>query len=277
MAIRSLRPCPLHCMKLLRPADCARASARSCSAPRRVSAWVAWCWTGVRILVTGATGGLGRNAVEFLLKRGVAVAATGEKSAGAGRSPNLAPLSRKWILRAARGRPWRDCLNGWMRYGTARQCPRHGLPGACSGKQCRCDRKTADAAGGGAKCFVHVSTPGIYFDFPIGMVSNSGRKPVNEYARTKALAEQKVQAAARTFPALRTVILRPRAIFGPYDQVLIPRLQQMLVAKKGRLPLPRGGRAVIDMTYVENVVHAMWLAAHHAGLPSGSAFNITNE
>ena len=51
-----------------------------------------------------------------------------------------------------------------------------------------------------------------------------------------------------------------------------------LMRHYGNVPLPRGGEAVVDMTYHENAVHAMWLASSSAcdALPSGRAYNITN-
>lgn len=44
----------------------------------------------------------------------------------------------------------------------------------------------------------------------------------------------------------------------------------------GSVLLPRGGDALVDMTYLENAVHAMWLATQKQDLPSGRAYNITN-
>jgi len=41
--------------------------------------------------------------------------------------------------------------------------------------------------------------------------------------------------------------------------------------------LPRGGEALVDMTYVENALHAMWLATQTQSTQSGRAFNITNQ
>lgn len=43
-------------------------------------------------------------------------------------------------------------------------------------------------------------------------------------------------------------------------------------------PAPRGGSALVDMTYYENAVHAMWLASQPAcdHLPSARAWNISN-
>lgn len=43
-------------------------------------------------------------------------------------------------------------------------------------------------------------------------------------------------------------------------------------------PAPHGGSALVDMTYYENAIHAMWLASQEAcdNLPSGRVYNITN-
>ncbi len=91
------------------------------------------------------------------------------------------------------------------------------------------------------------------------------------------MAEDCVRAATENHPHMRSIILRPRAIFGEHDQVLIPRLQRMLHQYDGHLLLPRAGKTLLDLTYAGNVAHAMWLATVHPTLPSGMAFNITNH
>lgn len=119
---------------------------------------------------------------------------------------------------------------------------------------------------------VHISTPSVYFDFQDRLNVTEGFLPlrfVNHYAHTKYQAEQRVLASA-----VASVILRPRAIFGEYDTVLVPRLEQ--VAAWGHLPLVRGGEPWVDVCYVGNLVYAMQLAATQC-LPKGSVFNITNQ
>lgn len=104
---------------------------------------------------------------------------------------------------------------------------------------------------------VHISTPSLYFDFRdrIGICEDEPLPPpVNDYARTKGIAEQ--IAAHSTLESV--IILRPRAIFGAWDETLLPRI--LRVARVARLPLMRGGDALIDMTYVDNVVDAVMLA-----------------
>ena len=81
----------------------------------------------------------------------------------------------------------------------------------------------------------------------------------------------------RQFTHVTFIILRPRGLFGAHDRVIIPRLLRQLEADRGVLRLPRGGEALLDLTWVGNVVHAMRLATDTPGLISGEAFNITNH
>ncbi|MEX3960067.1 NAD-dependent epimerase/dehydratase family protein [Trinickia sp. EG282A] len=104
---------------------------------------------------------------------------------------------------------------------------------------------------------VQISTPSLYFDFRdrLGIREEEPLPPpVNEYARTKGIAEDLVARAQID----SVIVLRPRAIFGPWDATLLPRIFR--VAKVSRLPLMRGGNALIDLTYVDNVVDAVMLA-----------------
>lgn len=69
------------------------------------------------------------------------------------------------------------------------------------------------------------------------------------YSRTHALAEQLI---ARIRPD--AAILRPAAVYGPGETMLMPFLRGL--AKKGVLRLPGGGRQKITLTHVDNVVRA---------------------
>lgn len=72
------------------------------------------------------------------------------------------------------------------------------------------------------------------------------------YPATKAIAEQAVLKANGA--ELATVALRPRLIWGPGDNHLLPRLAER--ARRGRLRLIGDGRALIDTTYIDNAVDA---------------------
>lgn len=123
---------------------------------------------------------------------------------------------------------------------------------------------------------IHISTPSIYFDnrdrLDIRENDPLPVKPVNAYAATKLLAERVVfQAFEDGLPGL---ILRPRAIFGPLDRTLLPRL--MRANESQGVPLINGGDALLDLTYVDNVVDAMLLGWGAPQGALGQAYNITN-
>lgn len=123
---------------------------------------------------------------------------------------------------------------------------------------------------------VHVSTPSLYFDFSdrLGIRENQPLPPrmVNAYARTKLEAEGIVDRASQA--GLRSVILRPRALFGPGDTTILPRLIRALEAR--RLPIIGRGENLIDLTYIDNAVDALIASIDAPNGVCGGRFNITN-
>ena len=85
------------------------------------------------------------------------------------------------------------------------------------------------------------------------------------YPATKAIAERAVLAANDA--RLATVALRPRLIWGPGDQQLLPRLVQR--ARAGRLRIVGDGDNLIDTTYIDNAAQAHFDA--FAALAPGAA------
>lgn len=124
---------------------------------------------------------------------------------------------------------------------------------------------------------IYVSTPSIYFDYTdrtgIKEAMPLPKETVNPYAATKRLAEQEIdQAFQRGLPV---VTVRPRAIFGPGDQAILPRLLQ--ANRQGRLPLINGGQALLDLTYVDNAVDALLKCMSAPSTVLGQKYNITND
>jgi nucleoside-diphosphate-sugar epimerase len=91
------------------------------------------------------------------------------------------------------------------------------------------------------------------------------------YSLTKKIGEDRIRAASAA--GLATVTVRPKAVFGPGDASLLPRL--LLAARKRRLPQVGDGRNLVDLTYVENVVDALLLALE-APAAVGKTYTITN-
>jgi len=95
------------------------------------------------------------------------------------------------------------------------------------------------------------------------------------YATTKKIAEQAVLAA--NGPDLATVALRPRLIWGPGDQQLLPRLVER--ARAGRLRFVGDGENRIDTTYIDNAAQAHFDAFDHlapGAACAGRAYFISN-
>lgn len=231
----------------------------------------------MKALVTGATGGLGRNLVERLHRDGHDVVATG-------RNTEIGKvLTRQGIRFEPADLSDRNRL---MALGNGREVIFHcaalsspwGRRKDFHEANVRGTLHVAQSANANEARLVHVSTPSIYFEYfdklNISEFDPLPAKMVNRYAATKYEAEEVIKALVHIH-GLKAVMLRPRGIFGPYDSVLMPRL--IAAAKAGRVPLINGGKAVIDVTYVENVVDAMLLAAKedHPGW-NGQAYNISN-
>lgn len=122
----------------------------------------------------------------------------------------------------------------------------------------------------GAKRFVHISTPSLYFRFRDQAAIREDAslpQPVNAYAATKLRAETLVQEET----GMETLILRPRGLYGVGDTALLPRL--LRAAKAGPLPLVRNGVAETDLTHVDDAVDAI-LASLNA--PAGLAARVYN-
>jgi nucleoside-diphosphate-sugar epimerase len=125
------------------------------------------------------------------------------------------------------------------------------------------------------KRLVYVSTPSIYFGYSsrVNVKENDTLpRPVSNYAATKILAEQELDKAFAR--GLATIAIRPRAIFGPGDSVIFPRLIPRL--RSGRLPILGDGENVVDLTYIENVVDALLLCVDSPASTLGKKYNISN-
>lgn len=227
----------------------------------------------MRILITGGTGFLGRHIAELLLAEGHAVAIMGRDfgAAGAliarGAEPVRCDLQEPAAVGAAcRGRdavvhagalsaPW----------GPRAAFQRVNVGGTAA--------VLAGCAHHGVGRLVVISSPAVVFTGGDhhGTTEQAPypRRFSSAYAASKAAAEMLVRAAG----AVPAVILRPKAIFGPGDRSLLPRL--IAAARAGRLPQVGDGRNLVDLTYVGNVAQATSLALTSPAAV-GKTYHITN-
>ena len=228
-----------------------------------------------RILVTGASGFIGSHIAQRLRAMGHEVLATGrdvsrlnelEASDITTRACDLAHDDLSSLIAgsefvvhsAALSSPW-------------------GRREAFVAANVDATQRLLDAAQqAGVRRFVHMSSPSIYFQLHDQYDTPEAFRPpqhwINAYAETKWLGEERVRAAA--VQGLPSIVLRPRAVFGEGDRAIFPRL--LMLAQRGWFPQIGGGNAMIDVTYVANVVAAVEAALQSNAPADGRAFNITN-
>ncbi|OQR86262.1 sterol-4-alpha-carboxylate 3-dehydrogenase, decarboxylating isoform X1 [Achlya hypogyna] len=129
--------------------------------------------------------------------------------------------------------------------------------------------------------FVFVSSAGVAYE-AIDQTNVTEAAPVpvtfrDDYCRTKYLAEDLV--LKRNSATLRTAAIRPHGMFGPREAHYMPSL--LAAAKAGSMKFQVGtGSNLVDMTYVGNVVHALFLVAEQLSADAkcaGQAYFITND
>lgn len=125
----------------------------------------------------------------------------------------------------------------------------------------------------GVKRFIYISSPSIYFNFKdqINIEENDTLPAtgVNHYAQTKIKAEQILQKSG-----IEYITLRPRAIIGAGDTVIMPRLLRSYI--NNTLKIIGNGENIVDLTPVQNVVDAIWLACTTSAQNCNTAYNISN-
>lgn len=124
------------------------------------------------------------------------------------------------------------------------------------------------------KRLVYISSPSIYADAKDQINIKEEEAPLenelNFYIKSKILAEKKV----KEYSDVNTVILRPRGIFGIGDTSIIPRLLKLNQEKA--IPLFDNGENKVDISCVENVALAIRLALE-SEKAVGNVYNITND
>jgi nucleoside-diphosphate-sugar epimerase len=224
----------------------------------------------MRILVTGGGGFLGQALCRGLRARGHEVASFNRghyaELDAIGVEQRRGDLAdRDAVLNAARGCD--AIFHNAAKAGAWSRDPREFFDANVAGTQHVIDACRTHGIGR----LVYTSTPSVTHraTFPVAGLDASqvpyGEQLKSPYAQTKKIAEQRVLAANGA--SLAVVALRPRLIWGPGDNQLLPRIAER--ARAGRLKLVGDGSNLVDTTYIDNAADAHLAAFDH--LAPGSA------
>jgi len=125
----------------------------------------------------------------------------------------------------------------------------------------------------GVSKIIYISSPSIYYNGEDRLLIKESeplpKKFVNNYSKTKREAENLLQQSY-----LNYIIIRPRAIIGRGDTVIMPRL--IKAHSEGRLRIIGSGENVVDLTSVENVVESIVLSINAPKKALNETYNITD-
>lgn len=225
----------------------------------------------LRVLVTGASGLLGRAVAAEVLAAGHEVRTFQRRASGVdGATDSLGSLTDPdAIARAVDGIDAVVHLAAKVSLtGDPADFARVNVDGTRS--------LLAAAADAGVRRFVHTSSPSVAHSG--ASIVGAGAEPADprrahgDYARTKAQGERlALEADAEGFAV---VVVRPHLVWGPGDTQLVARIVER--ARSGRLPLLGDGQALIDTTYIDNAASAIAAALERAPEVHGRAYVITN-
>jgi len=215
----------------------------------------------MKAFVTGGSGYLGRNLLRHLRSRGDEVRALARSKAAVhavtalGASAVEGDLDDDGVLR--RGMAGCDtvfhCAALAAEWGPREAFHHANVEGTALALEA--------AAAAGVKCFVHVGTEAALCDgSPLENVDESRPLPeraLPRYPQTKNQAERLVRAA--NGPGLRTVVVRPRFIWGNDDTSVLDAM--VAAVKAGRFMWMDGGDYPTSTCHVDNVCEGMLLAA----------------
>jgi nucleoside-diphosphate-sugar epimerase len=230
----------------------------------------------MKIIITGATGFVGRNLAEALRQDGIHIIALG-RSEKVGRSLREGGLK----FFSADIRNQRELLRAF----SAADCVIH-----CAGKSGPWGKYKDfhETNVVGTRNVVHaikehaiskiifISTPSIYYTgqdrFDISEDDPLPAKQTSNYARSKLISEKELEGLRRE--GIDTIIFRPRALIGPYDNSFGPRILRM--ADKGRIPMINGGQAFVDIACIDNFIDAVRKALIAPDEAWNEVYNISN-
>jgi nucleoside-diphosphate-sugar epimerase len=216
----------------------------------------------VKILITGGSGFVGGALCAETVARGWETVALSRRAARAGRWIET-DLTKRLVLDyrpdvvvhcAARSSPWGSSRDFELQNTEATR------------------NVIAFCRDAGRPHLIYVSTSAVLYrnEHQYGMdeATPPAERFLNHYARTKFAGEELVRA----YEGAKT-ILRPRAVFGPGDTVVFPRI--LRAAEKGKFPVIESDETVMaDLIYIDSLVTYILRAVERR---AEGLFHLTNN
>ncbi|GAA1143367.1 NAD-dependent epimerase/dehydratase family protein [Nesterenkonia lutea] len=226
---------------------------------------------GARVLVTGASGLLGRSVAQRLTREGylVTVLQRGASDLDGVQEVRGSLTDPAAISRAVQGQ-----------HAVIHMAAKVSVSGRHEDfveVNVRGTQRLLDAAqAAGVTDFLHVSSPSVAHAGASLIGAGAGpadpRHAVGSYAQTKAEAE--LIAQARGGSGLNVLIVRPHLVWGPGDGQLTSRIIDR--ARSGRMPILGSGAALVDTLYIDNAVDAFIAGLRRLPQIAGQRLVLTN-
>ena len=229
------------------------------------------------ILLTGATGLVGRQVAELLGARGTPMTAMVRDEQ---RAAWLAGLGARLVTDPITSA---DTWAGIREVSAVVHCAAVISGGRSWETYAAANIRTTELAARRARelgvPFVQISSVAVYGGSttePVGSVGEEFPfRPLDDgawYARSKRESELAVWREAER--GLQAIALRPCVIYGPHDRLFFPKLVRQ--ARRGVIPLIGAGDRPMALVHARSVGQAV-LAALEAGTGWGRAYNVTGD